>query len=68
MRSQLERLGYIGTTPDSNYVKLNENSKNWSVVKAVLVAGSYPNLAYVDRDKRKIRTRYVRIQIFRRKF
>lgn len=29
---------------------MNQNSENWAVVKAALVAGMYPNLAHVDQE------------------
>lgn len=29
---------------------VNQNSENWAVVKAALVAGMYPNLIHVERD------------------
>lgn len=29
---------------------VNQNSENWAVVKAALVAGMYPNLAHVDQE------------------
>ncbi|XP_054279739.1 ATP-dependent DNA/RNA helicase DHX36-like isoform X2 [Macrosteles quadrilineatus] len=39
---------------DQNY---NQNSGNWAVVKAALTAGTYPNVAKVEQNKKCLRTR-----------
>jgi len=46
--------GYHGST--STDAVYNTNSSNWSVIKACLVAGLYPNLARFDREAGQLRT------------
>lgn len=53
--SQLRAAGFVQPNPPFSMHCLNEHSESWPVVKAALVVGLYPNLAYVQ--KKKITTR-----------
>ena len=41
--SLLRNLGFIRTKGPGSMRDLNQNSRNWSVIKAVVGAGLYPN-------------------------
>ncbi|PAA52556.1 hypothetical protein BOX15_Mlig011851g1, partial [Macrostomum lignano] len=57
---QLRASAFVKTKGSGDVRDLNTNSENWAVVKAALVAGSYPNLAKVDREHRRLYSRTVR--------
>uniref|UniRef100_A0A4W5PYT4 YTH N6-methyladenosine RNA binding protein C2 n=1 Tax=Hucho hucho TaxID=62062 RepID=A0A4W5PYT4_9TELE len=42
--------GFVRARGGGDIRDVNLNSENWSVVKAALVAGMYPNLIHVDRE------------------
>lgn len=42
--------GFVRAHGGSDIRDVNQNSENWAVVKAALVAGMYPNLAHVDQE------------------
>ncbi|OXB79485.1 UNVERIFIED_CONTAM: hypothetical protein H355_013881 [Colinus virginianus] len=48
---QLRALGFVVARGGAHIRDVNANSENWAVVKAALVAGMYPNLVHVDREK-----------------
>ena len=52
---QLRASGFVRAKGPGDIRDLNKNSENWAVVKAALVAGSYPNLARsaTSRDTRQ---------------
>ncbi|CAG0890819.1 unnamed protein product [Darwinula stevensoni] len=54
--AQLRASGFIRPRGPSDMRDLNVFSESWSVVKAALVAGSYPCIAYVDREMERICT------------
>ncbi|XP_053934447.1 3'-5' RNA helicase YTHDC2-like [Cuculus canorus] len=47
---QLRASGFVRARGGADIKDVNTNSENWSVVKAALVAGMYPNLVHVDRE------------------
>eukprot|EP00066_Takifugu_rubripes_P013439 XP_011602705.1 PREDICTED: probable ATP-dependent RNA helicase YTHDC2 [Takifugu rubripes] len=47
---QLRAIGFVRAHGGSDIRDVNQNSENWAVVKAALVAGMYPNLAHVDQE------------------
>ncbi|KAG7498428.1 3-5 RNA helicase YTHDC2 isoform X1 [Solea senegalensis] len=47
---QLRAIGFVRPRGSSNIHELNQNSENWAVVKAALVAGMYPNMVHMDWD------------------
>nr|XP_046173076.1 3'-5' RNA helicase YTHDC2 isoform X1 [Oncorhynchus gorbuscha] len=47
---QLRAIGFVRARGGGDIRDVNLNSENWSVVKAALVAGMYPNLIHVDRE------------------
>jgi len=51
-RTLLVEAGFIATHPTA-WETLNEYSRSWEVVKAVLCAGMYPNLVRVDYGRGK---------------
>ncbi|KAJ8338689.1 hypothetical protein SKAU_G00354750 [Synaphobranchus kaupii] len=48
---QLRAIGFVRARGGGDIRDVNLNSENWAVVKAALVAGMYPNLIHVDREK-----------------
>lgn len=42
--------GFVRARGGGDIRDVNQNSENWAVVKAALVAGMYPNLIHVERD------------------
>ncbi len=42
--------GFVRARGGGDIRDVNQNSENWAVVKAALIAGMYPNLIHVDRD------------------
>ncbi|KAH9370374.1 hypothetical protein HPB48_006708 [Haemaphysalis longicornis] len=52
--AQLRASGFVRARGCGDIRDLNSNSDNWPVVKAALVAGSYPNLLRVDRERRQL--------------
>ncbi len=53
---QLRASGFVRARGGGDIRDLNTNSENWSVVKAALVAGLYPNILRVDRDRWQLTT------------
>ncbi|XP_044006337.1 3'-5' RNA helicase YTHDC2-like [Aphidius gifuensis] len=53
---QLRASGFVRARGSGDIRDLNCNSENWSIVKACLAAGLYPNLIRVDRDFSQMRT------------
>ncbi len=53
MRNQI-----LGQLKNSGFMNsdVNSNSREWSIVKAALTAGSYPNLARFDWSASQLRT------------
>ncbi|XP_068103375.1 3'-5' RNA helicase YTHDC2 isoform X2 [Hyperolius riggenbachi] len=47
---QLRASGFVRARGGGDIRDVNTNSENWSVVKAALVAGMYPNLIHIDRE------------------
>ncbi|CAB1318506.1 unnamed protein product [Coregonus sp. 'balchen'] len=47
---QLRAIGFVRARGGGDIRDVNLNSENWSVVKAALVAGMYPNLIHVDHE------------------
>ncbi|KTF88379.1 hypothetical protein cypCar_00021348 [Cyprinus carpio] len=47
---QLRATGFVRARGGGDIRDVNQNSENWAVVKAALVAGMYPNLIHVERD------------------
>lgn len=56
---QLRAAGFVRARGGGDIRDLNSNSENWSVVKAALCAGMYPNLIKVDRDRCCLTTKLV---------
>lgn len=54
---QLRAAGFVHPHQPDNIQNLNKYAESWPVIKAVLVVGLYPNLAYVQ--NKKIITRLV---------
>ncbi|XP_017315800.1 3'-5' RNA helicase YTHDC2 isoform X2 [Ictalurus punctatus] len=52
---QLRAIGFVRARGCSDIRDVNQNSENWAVVKAALVAGMYPKLICVDRDNQTLR-------------
>ncbi|XP_053341689.1 3'-5' RNA helicase YTHDC2 isoform X1 [Clarias gariepinus] len=52
---QLRAIGFVRARGCSDIRDVNLNSENWAVVKAALVAGMYPNLIHMDKDKQTLR-------------
>ncbi|KAJ8287216.1 hypothetical protein GJAV_G00048990 [Gymnothorax javanicus] len=48
---QLRAIGFVRARGGGDIRDVNLNSENWAVVKAALVAGMYPNLIHVEREK-----------------
>ncbi|XP_035383082.1 3'-5' RNA helicase YTHDC2 isoform X1 [Electrophorus electricus] len=48
---QLRALGFVRARGGGDIRDVNLNSENWAVVKAALVAGMYPSLVHVDRER-----------------
>ncbi|XP_063820212.1 3'-5' RNA helicase YTHDC2 [Pseudophryne corroboree] len=48
---QLRASGFVRARGGGDIRDVNTNSENWAVVKAALVAGMYPNIIHVDREK-----------------
>ncbi|KXJ83370.1 hypothetical protein RP20_CCG007418 [Aedes albopictus] len=53
----LRSVGLVKSYGAGNIQDLNQNSDNWAVVKACLVAGLYPNICRVDKENATIKTR-----------
>lgn len=53
---QLRASGFVRARGGGDIRDLNTNSENWAVVKAALVAGMYPNILRVDRDRWQLTT------------
>ncbi|XP_062564775.1 3'-5' RNA helicase YTHDC2-like [Armigeres subalbatus] len=53
----LRSVGLVKSYGSGNIQDLNQNSDNWPVVKACLVAGLYPNICRVDKENATIKTR-----------
>ena len=53
---QLRASGFERARGGGDIRDLNTNSENWAVVKAALVAGMYPNILRVDRDRWQLTT------------
>ncbi|XP_054161240.1 3'-5' RNA helicase YTHDC2-like [Oppia nitens] len=53
---QLRASGFVRARGAGDIRDLNTNSDEWSVVKAALLAGGYPHLARVDRERRQLIT------------
>ncbi|GAB6019416.1 3'-5' RNA helicase ythdc2 [Chamberlinius hualienensis] len=53
---QLRASGFVRARGGGDIRDLNTNSENWAVVKAALVAGTYPNLIRVDRERMQLIT------------
>lgn len=53
---QLRASGFVRARGGGDIRDLNCNSDNWCAVKAALVAGTYPNLIRVDRDRMQLIT------------
>ncbi|KAI5615726.1 putative ATP-dependent RNA helicase YTHDC2 isoform X1 [Silurus asotus] len=51
---QLRAIGFVRARGCSDIRDVNLNSENWAVVKAALVAGVYPNVIHVNRDKQTL--------------
>lgn len=49
-RAAFALAGFVRARGGGDIRDVNLNSENWAVVKAVLVAGMYPNLMHVNRD------------------
>ncbi|XP_029941306.1 3'-5' RNA helicase YTHDC2 isoform X2 [Salarias fasciatus] len=47
---QLRAIGFVRARGGSNIRDVNQNSENWAVVKAALVAGMYPNFVHINRE------------------
>uniref|UniRef100_A0A672JVH0 RNA helicase n=1 Tax=Sinocyclocheilus grahami TaxID=75366 RepID=A0A672JVH0_SINGR len=47
---QLRATGFVRARGGGDIRDVNQNSENWAVVKAALVAGMHPNLIHVERD------------------
>jgi len=54
--ASLKDNGFLKARGNNNLQPYNVNSANWSVVKACLVAGLYPNIARYDPDAGQLRT------------
>ena len=58
MRNQLiahlRSLGFIRPRGPGDIKDLNSNSRNWSVIKAIICGGMYPTLMQVDRETNKL--------------
>jgi len=54
--AQLRASGFVKARGSGDIRDINVNSDNWSLVKACLVAGLYPNLVRVDREVGVMRT------------
>ncbi|XP_018589914.1 3'-5' RNA helicase YTHDC2 isoform X2 [Scleropages formosus] len=52
---QLRAIGFVRARGGGDIRDVNLNSENWSVVKAALVAGMYPNVILVDRESHCLR-------------
>lgn len=55
----LRSIGFIRPHGPGNIRDLNQHSSSWAMVKACIVAGLYPNIAYVDRKRSLMRSRNV---------
>lgn len=55
--AQLRACGFVKTRPPSDIRELNSNSNNWAVVKAVLTAGLYPNIAHIVKHPAHLKTK-----------
>ncbi|KAJ7384544.1 3'-5' RNA helicase ythdc2 [Desmophyllum pertusum] len=53
---QLKVAGFIRPRGAGDIRDLNSNSNNWAVVKAALCAGTFPQVARVDRSAKKLTT------------
>lgn len=42
--------GFVRARGACDIRDVNQNSENWAIVKAALVAGMYPNLVHVNKD------------------
>uniref|UniRef100_A0A1A7XDF5 RNA helicase n=1 Tax=Iconisemion striatum TaxID=60296 RepID=A0A1A7XDF5_9TELE len=47
---QLRAIGFVRARGGSDIRDVNLNSENWSIVKAALVAGMYPNLVHINKE------------------
>jgi len=56
---QLRASGFVRARGGGDIRDLNSNSENWSVVKAALCAGLYPNILRVDRERSHLTSLYV---------
>ncbi|XP_076867546.1 3'-5' RNA helicase YTHDC2 isoform X2 [Brachyhypopomus gauderio] len=51
---QLRALGFVRARGGGDIRDVNLNSENWAVVKAALVAGMYPSLVHLDRQRQTL--------------
>ena len=49
--AQLRASGFVKARGPGDIKSINVNSNNWSLVKACLVSGLYPNIARVDKEE-----------------
>ena len=49
--AQLRASGFVKSRGPGDIKSINQNSNNWSLVKACLVSGLYPNIVRVDREE-----------------
>ncbi|XP_042365751.1 3'-5' RNA helicase YTHDC2 isoform X2 [Plectropomus leopardus] len=47
---QLRAIGFVRARGGSDIRDVNQNSENWAVVKAALVAGMYPNMVHINQE------------------
>lgn len=55
--AQLRASGFVKTKPPGDIRDLNENANNWALIKAILATGLYPNVAYINRHSKQIKTK-----------
>lgn len=55
--AQLRASGFVKTKPPGDIRDLNVNAKSWPMIKAVLTAGLFPNVACIDKALFQIRTK-----------
>ena len=58
-RDLLHTCGLIGSKDDKRVKEVTSAVDDWGVVKAVLVAGLYPNLIRIDPGKHRFKTSFI---------
>ena len=56
---QLRATGFVQTKGNSDVIDINKHARNWALVKAVLTASLYPNIAVVNRVSESLFDRLV---------